>query len=53
MKRKPKKDWRQHVAILRQNEPCKNKSRECAVDGSCLRCGADQGVACRDPQNNS
>lgn len=29
--------------------PCKNESRECAPDGSCLRCGACQGSACRPP----
>lgn len=26
--------------------PCKNGGRWVAADGSCLRCGADQGVSC-------
>lgn len=32
----------------RKKEPCKNEGNaEVASDGSCLRCGADQGEACR------
>lgn len=27
--------------------PCKNQSPECGSGGQCLRCGADQGEACR------
>lgn len=28
------------------SQPCKNGQPYVAGDGSCLRCGADQGVAC-------
>lgn len=29
------------------DEPCKNEGSECYPDGSCIRCGAVQGVSCR------
>ncbi len=29
--------------------PCKNESPYVLPDGSCIRCGADQGMACRKP----
>lgn len=39
--------------VIHMNMPCKNGQRYVhPVDGSCLRCGADQGVhgyACGDP----
>lgn len=35
-------------AGIRADQPCKNGQPLVAPDGSCLRCGADQGVACRD-----
>jgi hypothetical protein len=34
--------------IIHIDQPCKNGQPYVAADGSCLRCGADQGVACRD-----
>lgn len=34
--------------VIRKDQPCKNGQPYVAADGSCLRCGADQGVACRD-----
>lgn len=34
--------------LLDAQLPCKNGQPYVAADGSCLRCGADQGVACRD-----
>lgn len=30
--------------IIRWDQPCKNGQPYVAADGSCLRCGADQGV---------
>jgi len=29
---------------------CRAKTGEIANDGSCMRCQADQGVACREPK---
>ena len=37
--------------VIYMNQPCKNGQPYVAADGSCLRCGADQGVhgyACGD-----
>jgi hypothetical protein len=34
--------------VIRTDMPCKGAQQYVAADGSCLRCGADQGVACRD-----
>lgn len=35
--------------VIYMDQPCKNNQAYVhPVDGSCLRCGADQGVACRD-----
>lgn len=31
---------------LDMSQPCKNGQPHVASDGSCLRCGTDQGVAC-------
>lgn len=42
-------EWQNTVRNInekRKNMPCKNKSVEVASDGSCLRCGADQGERC-------
>lgn len=39
--------------IIRADQPCKNGQPHVAADGSCLRCGADQGVrgyACGDKE---
>lgn len=37
-----------HARQMRLKQPCKNEGfSEVASDGSCLRCGADQGEACR------
>jgi len=49
---------RKPVTIPREridySQPCKNGQPYVAADGSCLRCGADQGVACRAaPQETS
>lgn len=36
---------------LEQMKPCKNEGNvECFEDGSCLRCFADAGEACRRPR---
>lgn len=38
--------------IIHMDQPCKSGQPYVAADGSCLRCGADQGVhgyACGDP----
>jgi hypothetical protein len=38
--------------VIYMNMPCKSGQPHVAADGSCLRCGADQGVhgyACGDP----
>ena len=38
--------------VIYMNMPCKSGQPYVAADGSCLRCGADQGVhgyACGDP----
>lgn len=32
--------------VIDYSQPCKNGQPFVAADGSCLRCGADQGVAC-------
>lgn len=40
------------VIAIQWEQPCKNGQPLVAADGSCLRCGADQGVrgyACCDP----
>lgn len=29
-------------------QPCRAKSQKCGAAGECLRCSADQGVACGD-----
>jgi hypothetical protein len=34
--------------LLATAPPCKNEGPWVEQDGSCLRCGADQGEACRD-----
>lgn len=35
--------------VIHMDRPCKNNQAYVhPVDASCLRCGADQGVACRD-----
>lgn len=34
--------------VINESEPCKNGQPYVAADGSCLRCGADQGEACRE-----
>lgn len=35
-------------SVIDMDQPCKNGQPFVAADGSCLRCGADQGVSCRD-----
>lgn len=34
--------------LLENHPPCKNESPYVGVYGECLRCDAEQGVACRD-----
>lgn len=37
------------IRFWKSKQPCRSATNIVAADGSCLRCGADQGVACRDP----
>lgn len=32
--------------VVHMDQPCKNGQPYVAADGSCLRCGTDQGVSC-------
>jgi len=52
-KRKPRV---YHPTIIYMDQPCKSGQPYVAADGSCLRCGADQGVhgyACGDTMQQS
>jgi len=37
------------LAAFRRTQPCKDRDGEVRGDGSCLRCDAENGEACRDP----